>query len=196
MEYILKTPLSEDDVRKLVIGDIVYLTGIVVTARDQAHKRILELLRNNQKPPIDLTGLAIYHCGPVVRKENGEWRVIAAGPTTSTRMEHLEPDFIKKTGVRMIIGKGGMGENTAHACREYGAVYTVFTGGAALVAAKAIKRVREVYWLDLGIPEALWVFEVEKFGPLVVTIDSRGQNLYEDVMERARRKYEEIISSI
>ncbi len=172
------------------------MTGIIVTARDQAHRRILELLEKGQKPPIDLEGLAVYHCGPVVKKEGTEWKIIAAGPTTSTRMEYLEPDFIKKTGVRMIIGKGGMGKGTAHACKKYGAVYTVFTGGAALVAAKAIKRVREVHWLDLGVPEALWVLEVERFGPLVVTIDAKGQNLYDKVMEKARKIYAEILSSI
>ncbi len=194
-EYHLHTPLSEDDVRKLRVGDIVYLSGVVVSARDAAHKKILGLLEKGEKLPIDLRGLALYHVGPVARrKEDGSWEVIAAGPTTSARMEAVEADFIAKTGIRMIIGKGGMGKRTAEACKRYGAVYAVFTGGAAVLAAKAIKKVIDVYWLDeLGMAEAMWVFEVEDFGPLVVTIDSTGRNFYEERMAEVRRRLEEEI---
>jgi fumarate hydratase subunit beta len=193
-EYRFKLPVSEEDVRKLRVGDIIYVSGTMVTARDQAHRRVLELVKKGEKPPIDLRGLAVYHCGPVVRKRpDGTWEIIAAGPTTSTRMEILEAEFIEATGARIIIGKGGMGPRTAEACRKYGAVYAVFTGGAAVLAAKAIKRVKDVYWLDLGIPEAMWVLEVEDFGPLVVTIDSTGKNLYDDIMNQARKRLEEEI---
>jgi len=195
-EYKLKTPLSEEDVRKLRAGDIVYVSGIIVTARDAAHRRMLEYLSQGKEIPVDLNGGVIYHCGPVVRKTNSEWEVISAGPTTSARMELYEADVIEKLGVRMIIGKGGMGSKTAEACKKYGAVYTIFTGGAGALAANAIKRVVKVEWLDLGVPEALWVFEVEEFGPLLVAIDSTGRNLIAEVMENAFKKRDEILAKL
>jgi fumarate hydratase subunit beta len=200
-EYKLRTPLSEHDVRKLEVGDIVYLSGIVVSARDAAHKRALELLQRGEKLPIDLRGLAVYHVGPVVRKTESGWEVISAGPTTSTRMELYEAEFIEKTGVRMIIGKGGMGPKTTEACKRLGAVYTIYPGGVAALAAKAIKRVIDVYWLDLGVPEAMWVMEVEDFGPLTVIIDSKGNNFYErryrEIREKLDREiYPEIFSAL
>lgn len=195
--YHLRTPLSEEDVRKLRVGDTVYLTGLIFTARDAAHRKILDLINRGEKLPFDPRGLAVYHVGPVVRRKNGEWEVIAAGPTTSARLEPVEHEFIAKTGVRMIIGKGGMGAKTAEACKKYGAVYAVFTGGAAVLAAQAIKRVVDVYWLDeLGIPEAVWLFEVEEFGPLTVTIDTTGKNLYDEILENAKKKAQEILSRL
>jgi len=194
--YYLRTPLQEEDVRKLKVGDAIYLTGIVVTARDAAHRRMVEYLREGKPLPIDLKGGAIYHCGPVVEKINDEWRVVSGGPTTSTRMELYEADIIKHFGVRLIIGKGGMGSKTAQACKEFGAVYTTFTGGAGVLVANAIKRVIRVEWLDLGIPEALWVLDVENFGPLLVTIDTTGRNLTEEVIEGAKRKREEILKKL
>jgi len=194
--YYLRTPLQEEDVRKLKVGDAIYLTGIVVTARDAAHRRMIEYLREGKPLPIDLKGGAIYHCGPVVEKINDEWRVVSGGPTTSTRMELYEADIIKHFGVRLIIGKGGMGSKTAQACKEFGAVYTTFTGGAGVLVANAIKRVIRAEWLDLGIPEALWVLDVENFGPLLVTIDTTGRNLTEEVIEGAKRKREEILKKL
>ncbi|MEB3765980.1 MAG: FumA C-terminus/TtdB family hydratase beta subunit [Desulfurococcales archaeon] len=192
--FHLKTPLSDEDVSKLRVGDIVYVTGIMVTARDEAHKKILEVIESGEKLPIDLKGLVLYHCGPVVRKrEDGSWEVVAAGPTTSMRMESVEAEFIEKTGVKMIVGKGGMGQRTAEAMKKHKAVYAVFTGGAGALAADRIKRVVDVYWLDeLGIPEAVWVFEVEEFGPLVVTIDTTGKNYYEEKMKEVKIKAEKI----
>ncbi|MEM2389609.1 MAG: FumA C-terminus/TtdB family hydratase beta subunit [Ignisphaera sp.] len=194
--YYLRTPLQEEDVRKLKVGDAIYLTGIVVTARDAAHRRMIEYLREGKPLPIDLKGGAIYHCGPVVEKINDEWRVVSGGPTTSTRMELYEADIIKHFGVRLIIGKGGMGSKTAQACKEFGAVYTTFTGGAGVLVGNAIKRVIRAEWLDLGIPEALWVLDVENFGPLLVTIDTTGRNLTEEVIEGAKRKREEILKKL
>jgi len=194
--YYLKTPISEEDIRKLRAGDIVYVSGIMVTARDAAHRRMLEYLKESKPLPVDLRGGVLYHCGPVVRKKNGEWEVIAAGPTTSARMELYEATVIEKFGVRIVVGKGGMGSKTAEACKKYGAVYTIFTGGAAVLAANAIKRVIKVEWLDLGIPEALWVFEVENFGPLLVTIDSTGKNLIEEVIEGALKKRDAILAKL
>lgn len=197
-EYRLRTPLRDEDVEKLRVGDIVYITGILVTARDEAHKKILETIEAGEELPIDLRGLALYHCGPVARrKPDGSWEIIAAGPTTSMRMESVEAEFIEKTGVKMIIGKGGMGPRTAEAMKKYKAVYTVFTGGAGALAAEAIKRVKAVYWLEeLGIPEAVWVFEVEDFGPLTVTIDTTGRNYYEERKKEVLARAEEIIGEL
>lgn len=194
--YYLKTPIPEEDIRKLRVGDIVYISGIMVTARDAAHRRMLEYLNEGKSLPIDLHGGVLYHCGPVVRKKNGEWEVIAAGPTTSARMELYEATVIEKLGVKIVVGKGGMGSKTAEACRKYGAVYTIFTGGAAVLAANAIKRVIKVEWLDLGIPEALWVFEVDEFGPLLVSIDSTGRNLIEEVIGGALKKRDEVLAKL
>ncbi len=192
-EYRFKTPLSEEDVRKLRVGDIVYLTGVIYTARDAAHRRIIEYIKENKPLPFNLKGAAIYHCGPVVAKKNDQWVVIAGGPTTSTRMDLYEYEVIEKLGVKMVIGKGGMGKRTAEACAKYSAVYATFTGGAGVLAAQSIKRVLDVYWLDLGIPEAVWVFEVEDFGPLVVAIDSTGRNLIEEVVEESIRRKNELL---
>ena len=182
--YKLKTPISEADVRKLKVNDVIYISGIIFTARDQAHRRALELHKEGEKPPIDMTGLAVFHCGPIVKKEDDKWIVVAAGPTTSTRMDLFEDEFIKNFKVRVVIGKGGMGKKTTDAMKQYGAVYGAFTGGAAVLAAKAVKNVKSVEWFDLGMPEALWIFEVEDFGPLTVAIDAHGNNLFDDVQKR------------
>ena len=193
-EYKLKLPVSEEEIRRLKVGDILYISGIIVTARDKAHKRALETLERGGKLPVNLEGSAVYHCGPlVVKREDGTWNIVVAGPTTSTRMEALEADFIEKTGVRIVIGKGGMGPKTAEAAKKFGAVYAVFTGGAAVLAAKAIKRIVDVHWLDLGTPEAMWVLEVEDFGPLTVVIDSTGRNFYEEMMAKAKERIEKEI---
>jgi len=185
MEYELKIPPTKEEIKRLKAGDIVYITGIMVTARDEAHKKAIEMHERGEELPVDFSQLAVFHCGPIMKKNDG-WEVIAAGPTTSSRMELFEDEFIKKFGTKIIIGKGGMGEKTAKACRKYGAVYCAFTGGAAVLAAQAIKKVRDVFWLDeLGMPECLWVFEVERFGPLTVTIDTHGNNLTEEVKKKA-----------
>jgi fumarate hydratase subunit beta len=182
--YKLKTPISEEDVRKLKVNDVLYITGIMVTARDAAHKRALDFFKEGKKLPIDLQGLAVFHCGPIVKKEEKKWVIVAAGPTTSTRMDIFEDDFIKNFKVRVIVGKGGMGKRTTDAMKKYGAVYGAFTGGAAILAANAIKEVKRVEWLDLGMPEALWILAVEEFGPLTVAIDTQGKNLFDEVGKR------------
>ncbi len=177
MERVLETPISKEEVRDLTVGDVVYVSGTMFTARDEAHRVLLE-----RGAPLPLEGLALFHCGPVVQKVDGGWRVVAAGPTTSARMEMFEADFLKRFKPRLIIGKGGMGKRTLAALGEVGAVYTHFTGGAGALAARAIVRVREVHFLvELGIPEAVWVLEVERFGPLVVTMDAHGRSLYEEL---------------
>jgi fumarate hydratase subunit beta len=186
--YKLKTPISEEDVRKLNVNDTIYISGTIFTARDEAHHRALEFYEEGKELPIDLLGLAVFHCGPIVKKEDDKWIIVAAGPTTSTRMDLFEDEFIKNFKVRVVIGKGGMGKRTTDAMKKHGAVYGALTGGAAVLAAKAIKNVRSVEWFDLGMPEAMWVLEVEDFGPLTVAIDAHGNNLFEDV----RKSVEEI----
>jgi len=194
--YKLKTPISEEDVRKLKIDDVLFITGTIVTARDQAHRRALDWAKEGKKLPIDLKGLAVFHCGPIVKKEGDKWIAVAAGPTTSTRMDIFEDEFIKNFGVRVVIGKGGMGKRTTEAMKKYGAVYGAFTGGAAALAAKAIKNVRAVEWYDLGMPEALWIFEVEEFGPLSVAIDSHGNNIFEQIAKTAEENRAKIYEKL
>lgn len=190
MERVFETPIAEEKIRELKAGDVIYVSGIIFTARDEAHKVLLE-----RGEPFPLEGLALFHCGPVVRKRNGAWEVIAAGPTTSMRMESLEPEFLRRFKPRVIIGKGGMGEGTLAALAEVGAVYCHFTGGAGALAARAIKSVREVHYLEeLGIPEAIWVFEVERFGPLVVAMDSHGRSLYAEVGAAVEANLEKVLA--
>jgi len=190
--YKLKTPISEEDVRKLKVNDVIYITGTIVTARDAAHKRALEFFKEGKEIPTDLQGLAVFHCGPIVEKKDDKWTVVAAGPTTSTRMDLFEDEFIKAFKVRVVIGKGGMGKRTTEGMKKYGAVYGAFTGGAGVLAAKAIKNVRSVEWFDLGMPEALWIFEVENFGPLIVAIDAHGNNVFEDVQKQVEENRQKI----
>ena len=194
--YKLKTPISETDIRKLKVNDVVYISGTIFTARDQAHRRALELAKEGKKPPIDMTGLAVFHCGPIVKKEGDKWIAVAAGPTTSTRMDLFEDEFIKNFGVRVVIGKGGMGKKTTDAMKQHGAIYGAFTGGAAVLAAKAVKNVRNVEWFDLGMPEALWIFEVEEFGPLTVAIDAHGNNLFENIAKKVEENKQKIYEKI
>lgn len=192
MERVLLTPIAESEARTLRVGEVFYLTGLLITARDEAHKKMLE-----RGSPLPLEGLAIFHCGPVVQKKGEGWEVVAAGPTTSARMELFEADFLRRFRPRLIVGKGGMGEKTLRALAEVGAVYAHFTGGAGVLAAQAIKRVREVYWLEeLGIPEAIWVFEVEEFGPLVVTMDAHGRSLYQELSSQVENNLKAIRAKI
>jgi len=121
----------------------------------------------------------LFHCGPLMKKTDKGWQVVSAGPTTSSRMEIFEDKFIEKYGINIIIGKGGMGERTEKALQKYTCVYTSYTGGAGALAADKVEDVRAVYWLDeLGMPEAVWIFQVKEFGPLVVAIDSHGESIY------------------
>lgn len=168
----------------------------MITARDAAHRRALELHSEGKRLPLDLQGLAVFHCGPIVKKEDDKWIIVAAGPTTSTRMDIFEDEFIKNFKVRVVIGKGGMGKRTTDAMKKYGAVYGAFTGGAAVLAAKAVKNVRSVEWYDLGMPEAMWVMEVEEFGPLTVAIDAHGNNLFENVMKKVEESKHKIYEKL
>src|SRR4030066_1066165 len=190
--YKLKTPINEEQIRKLRVNDVLYVTGTVVTARDQAHRRALEFFKEGKPLPLSLEGLVVFHCGPVMSKQGDKWIAIAAGPTTSTRMDIFEDEFIKNFKVRVVIGKGGMGKRTTDAMQKYGAVYGAFTGGAAVLAARAIKSVKGVEWFDLGVPEAMGIFEGEEFGPLAVAIDSHGNNLFTDVQKSVEESKQKI----
>ena len=194
--YKLKTPIPEETIRNLKVNDVIYISGTMFTARDQAHRRALELHKEGKNPPIEMEGLAVFHCGPIVRKENDRWIIVAAGPTTSTRMELFEDEFIKNFKVRVVIGKGGMGKKTTEAMKQYGAVYGAFTGGAAVLAAKAVKNVKSVEWFDLGMPEAMWILEVENFGPLTVAIDAHGNNLFEVVQRKVEESKQKIYQKL
>jgi L(+)-tartrate dehydratase beta subunit len=129
--------------------------------------------------PIDLHGLAAFHAGPIVEKTQEGWKIVSIGPTTSMRMEKFEKQFIGETGVKLIIGKGGMGSETAEGCRRYKALHAVFPGGCAVLAASKVERIDRVEWLDIGMPEALWICRVRNFGPLIISIDTKGTNLFE-----------------
>jgi len=193
----LQTPLSVEDIKNLSVGDIVFLSGKLFTARDETHKKMLELKRKGKKIPFNPGEMVLFHCGPVARKEKNKWVVISAGPTTSIRMEDLEGEFLSSFRVKMIIGKGGMGKKTLKALKKTGAVYTHFTGGAGALAAKAVKKVDNVYFLEeLGIPEAVWILTVANFGPLIVTMDAKGNSFYTHIEKERRRNLEKINKEI
>ena len=197
MEYKLKTPIPLAEIKKLRTGDVIYVSGTIVTARDEAHKKALELHEEGKKLPVDFKGIGVFHCGPIMRKTASGWETVAAGPTTSDRMEIFEDQFIEAFRPAVIIGKGGMGERTSKACQKHGCVYTAFTGGAALLASRGIKAVKDVYWLEeLGMPECLWVYEVDNFGPLIVTIDTHGGNLTAKVAETVRARRDKIMEEM
>jgi fumarate hydratase class I len=177
----LTTPLSEAAVRDLKVGDEVAITGLLLTGRDAVHKYLHE---GGQLPPgVSLRGGILYHCGPVVIKdEAGKWKCVAAGPTTSIREEPYQWQIIRDFGLRGIIGKGGMAERTLEACKAHGCVYLHAVGGAAQVLAECIKRVPNVHLMEeFGAPEAIWEFEVADF-PAVVTMDARGNSLHQEVL--------------
>jgi fumarate hydratase class I len=176
----LTTPIDEATIRKLKVGDEVNLTGVVFTGRDAVHKYLHE---GGELPPgVSLRGGVLYHCGPVVIKdEAGRWKCVAAGPTTSIREEPYQWQVIRDLGLRGVIGKGGMGDKTLAACKEHGCVYLHAIGGAAQVLAQCIQSVPNVYLMEkFGAPEAIWEFQVLNF-PAVVTMDSHGNSLHKEV---------------
>lgn len=185
MEYHLKTPLKREDIGKLNVGDVVFISGVILTARDEAHARILEMEEQGEKLPFSLEGAVIYHCGPLMQQTENDWKVISSGPTTSGRMSKMTPSLLNAYEVRAIIGKGGM-KGIAPAF-ENRCVYLAYTGGCAALAAELIKEVKTVHWLDFGMPEAVWVLRVEEFGPLIVGIDTKGKDIFAEVRERAEQ---------
>ncbi len=200
----LTVPISDEDIRALHVGDTVYLNGVIVTGRDAAHKYMIEhFIRNEPTDPEDielheklkelLNGGVIYHCGPVVKKnDDGSWSFVAAGPTTSIREEVYEADVIKHFNLKGVIGKGGMGANTLKACMEQPAVYFHAIGGAATLIAQSVKEVVDVFKLDFGVPEAMWVIRVEDF-PVVVTMDSHGQSIHDKVQAESEERFKKLV---
>ena len=174
-EISLKTPLSDEQIRSLRVGDVVLVSGRLFTGRDAAHAHLMK-----QESPVDLSGSILYHCGPVVVKEGDSWRVTAAGPTTSIREEPYQGEIIRRYGVRAVMGKGGMGAKTLAALKEHGAVYLNAIGGAAQFYARAITGVDGVSLLELGTPEAMWHLRAENF-PALVTMDAHGNSLHKDI---------------
>ena len=186
---ILVTPVSAEDLKGIKIGDIVYLSGSLTTCRDVAHRRLVE---EGRELPVDVRNNAIFHAGPIIRPlENGKFEMVSVGPTTSMRMEKFEYEFVKETGVRVIVGKGGMKENTARACKEFGAIHCVFPAGNAVVAATEVEEIVRAEWQDLGMPETLWNCRVKEFGPLIVSIDPEGNNLFEELKVGYNKRKEE-----
>lgn len=178
-EVRLTTPLTEEQVRSLRVGDVVLVSGRAYTGRDAVHHHLM-----NHEPPVDLRGAVLYHCGPVVAKDGDGWRVTAAGPTTSIREEPYQADVIRRYGVRAVIGKGGMGPKTLAALQETGAVYLNAIGGAAQFYARTITAVDGVSLLEFGTPEAMWHLAVEDF-PAIVTMDAHGHSLHEEVEQQS-----------
>lgn len=177
---VLVTPVTAEDLADIHIGDIVYLDGDLVTCRDVAHRRLIE---GKRELPVDLKGKAIFHAGPIVRPipgQEGAYEMVSVGPTTSMRMEKFEKEFVEQTGVKVIVGKGGMGPNTEYACKNFKAIHCVFPAGCAVVAATEVERIAEHHWDELGMPETLWCCKVKEFGPLIVSIDSEGRNMFEE----------------
>lgn len=202
----LTLPLSPDVIRSLHVGDSVKVRGVLLTGRDAAHKWLVETFIRKTRPPAGddlavgealrplLDGGAIYHCGPVVAGlDTKDFRFVAAGPTTSTREEPYQGDVMRDFHVRAVIGKGGMGPKTLAACQEVPGVYLHAVGGAATLIAQTVRRVVGVHKLEFGVPEAMWVIEVEDF-PAVVTMDAHGQSLHVDVEARSREALGRVLS--
>jgi len=203
----INIPISDEVIRSLHVGEPVLLNGIMVTARDAAHKWMVETFIKKTRPPQGddlevyealkklLNGGVIYHCGPVVAGlETKEYRFVAAGPTTSIREEPYQADVMRHFNAKGVIGKGGMGAKTLAGCQEVPFVYFHAVGGAASYIAQTVKRVHGVYKLEFGVPEALWVIEVEDF-PVTVTMDAHGQSLHALIEEQSQKVLQELIAS-
>lgn len=186
---VLNYPFQREDIRKLIVGDMVLITGKMFTGRDAIHK----YLHEGNPSPVSLQDQIIYHCGPVVLEENNKYRVTAAGPTTSIREEPYQWEVMRDHGILGVIGKGGMGPKTLAGCKEYGCVYFHAIGGAAQVLAEKIKSVDNVYLKEkFGSPEAIWELSVEDF-PVVVTMDSHGNSLHETVQAESEANLQKLL---
>ncbi|CAG9000349.1 MAG: L(+)-tartrate dehydratase subunit beta [Candidatus Celerinatantimonas neptuna] len=195
---ILQTPIKDEDLTDIHVGDMIYLSGYLVTCRDVAHRRLIE---EKRELPVNLKGLAIFHAGPIIRDNgNNRYEMVSVGPTTSMRMEKFEEEFIAKTGVKLIIGKGGMGVGTQTGCQQHKALHVVYPAGCAVQAATQVESIVDAQWKDLGMPETLWVCKVKEFGPLIVSIDTHGRNLFEEKKviynERKEKVYNEICQHV
>ncbi len=191
---ILTTPIKAEDLADIKIGDVIYLTGHIVTCRDVPHRRVVQ---EGRELPLDIRGGAILHAGPIIRKtDDKSFEMVSVGPTTSMRMEKFEHEFIAKTGVRLIVGKGGMGEGTMSGCKEFSAIHCVFPAGCAVVAATQVEQIESADWTELGMPETLWKCRVKEFGPLIVSIDAHGNNLFEQNKIKFNEKKDAALAEI
>ena len=191
---ILTTPIAPEDLADIKIGDVIYLSGHIVTCRDVPHRRVVQ---EGRELPLDIRGGAILHAGPIIRKIGEKsCEMVSVGPTTSMRMEKFEREFIAKTGVRLIVGKGGMGEGTMSGCKEFGAIHCVFPAGCAVVAATQVEQIESADWTELGMPETLWKCRVKEFGPLIVSIDAHGNNLFEQNKVKFNEKKDAALAEI
>jgi len=186
-EVALQTPITEAFVRSLKVGDVVLVSGRAYTGRDAVHAHLMK-----HAPPVDLEGAVLYHCGPVVARDGDGWKVTAAGPTTSIREEPYQAEVIERYGVRVVIGKGGMGAKTLGALEKHGAVYLNAIGGAAQFYARAIDRVDGVSFLDFGTPEAMWHLALRDF-PAIVTMDSHGNSLHKDIEQQSAKELSALV---
>lgn len=194
LEYHITTPIPKNLIYKLKIGDIVYLNGMIYTGRDEAHIEIIKNKDENSKIIEKLKNGVIYHAGPIMRKTSNGWICIAIGPTTSARMNNLEGDFIKITNISGIVGKGGMDKKLLPYFKEYGTVYLSAPGGCAALLSNCVKSVNGVYLEDLGMPESIWELEVENFGPLIVSMDTNGNSIYENVNNKVMNNLKNMLN--
>jgi fumarate hydratase subunit beta len=194
-DVTLGIPLEKREITGLSLGDTVYLNGIVHTARDEAHMRILECLSKGRKLPFSLDGGVIFHCGPLVKKTKGRWVAVSIGPTTSSRMNKMQAEVIEKCNVRLVVGKGGMDDSVVKAMDGNKTAYLAMTGGVAALMAGKIKKVVDVHWLDLGMPEAVWALEARGLGPLTVAI-ANGGSLYRDVGRKVEGNLNRLIPNL
>jgi len=171
-------PIKSDVIKKLNAGDIVFITGRIFIFRDEAHVKALKFAG---ELPFSLKGEIIWHCGPIMKKEeDGRWKAVSAGSTTSWKMNDIEPLAMDKLGFNVVIGKGGLNRKNADYMKKHGCCYLSTLGGCAVILAEAIKEIKNVYWMDeLGDTEAVWGIGVKDFGPLIVGIDAKGNSLYE-----------------
>ena len=188
----IRVPCGEEQVRRLKVGDRVSITGVIMLGRDAAHKYLVENDASEVRQYLENS--MIYHCGPVVAKEGGRWRFVAAGPTTSIREEPYQAEVIRRYKLRGIIGKGGMGEKTLAACKEHGCVYLSAVGGLATTLARSVKEVKTVLKQEeFGTPEAMWVIDVERF-PAIVTMDTHGSSLHSDILKQSEQQYRKLLA--
>jgi tartrate/fumarate subfamily iron-sulfur-dependent hydro-lyase beta chain len=187
----LQLPVNDAQVERLEIGDTVYLSGTVYTARDIAHLKIKQMLEKKETLPVEFAGKTIFHAGPVVRKVGDKWEMIVIGPTTSIRMEPYAK-MVGELGVKLIIGKGGMSQDSRAMFKKYKQAYLQAAPGCAVQLAAGVKKVSNGYWLENGMPEAMWVLEVENFGPFIVTMDVSGNSRYDNVKEAAFQTIKEL----
>ena len=180
----LQTPFSDEVIRQLRAGDIVYFDGTLFGIRDLTQ---IYMFDQNHEPPVSLEGMPCIHTAPSLKKVGNKWKKICVGTTTSTRMDRFTPDLIAKYRVKAIIGKGGLYESSLKAMQEHAAVYLAIVGGSAALETLQIEEVEDVYWEHLH-PEALYKFRVKDFGPLTVAMDSHGRHLYEEIKEETRRR--------